>query len=164
MMVKKVKGAILIGIVGTTLFAILLEAVVGIGGQTNAEGKLVNPTGWGLNIPKFPSTLADIPDFGLLGQFSLLGSFSKIGVVSVVLLVFTLLLADFFDTMGTMVAIGAEAGLLDKEGTPPHAQKILASTRWQPLPAARPASAATRHTSSRPPESARARVPAWPRS
>jgi AGZA family xanthine/uracil permease-like MFS transporter len=67
----------------------------------------------------------DIPDFGLLGQFSLLGSFAKIGAVSVFLLVFTLLLADFFDTMGTMVAIGGEAGLLDKEGTPPNAQKIL---------------------------------------
>ncbi len=125
MMVKKVRGAILIGIVGTTLLAILLEALIGIGGQTDAAGKLVNPTGWGLNIPKLPTTLVDIPDFGLLGQFSLLGSFSKIGAVSVVLLVFTLLLADFFDTMGTMVAIGAEAGLLDREGTPPNAQKIL---------------------------------------
>jgi adenine/guanine/hypoxanthine permease len=45
--------------------------------------------------------------------------------VSVILLVFTLLLADFFDTMGTMVAIGAEAGLLDRDGNPPNAQKIL---------------------------------------
>ena len=41
------------------------------------------------------------------------------------LLVFTLMLADFFDTMGTMTAIGAEAGLLDEEGTPPNAQRIL---------------------------------------
>ena len=32
------------------------------------------------------------------------------------LFVFTLMLADFFDTMGTMTAIGAEAGLLDEEG------------------------------------------------
>jgi AGZA family xanthine/uracil permease-like MFS transporter len=67
----------------------------------------------------------DVPDFGLLGHFSLLGSFSKIGAVSAILLVFTLMLADFFDTMGTMVAIGAEAGLLDKEGNPPNSQKIL---------------------------------------
>ena len=37
----------------------------------------------------------------------------------------SLLLADFFDTMGTMTAIGAEAGLLDEEGTPPNTQKIL---------------------------------------
>ena len=125
MMVKKVKGAILIGIVGSTVLAILLEAVVRIGGQVDATGKMVNPTGWGLNIPKLPAKLMDVPDFGLLGQFSLLGSFAKIGAVSVVLLVFTLMLADFFDTMGTMVAIGAEAGLLDEEGNPINAQKIL---------------------------------------
>jgi AGZA family xanthine/uracil permease-like MFS transporter len=41
------------------------------------------------------------------------------------LLVFTLLLADFFDTMGTMVAVGAEGGLLDADGTPPRSQQIL---------------------------------------
>jgi AGZA family xanthine/uracil permease-like MFS transporter len=35
------------------------------------------------------------------------------------------MLADFFDTMGTMTAIGAEAGLLDEDGTPPNAQRIL---------------------------------------
>ena len=35
------------------------------------------------------------------------------------------MLADFFDTMGTMVAIGAEAGLLDEDGNPPNAQRIL---------------------------------------
>jgi adenine/guanine/hypoxanthine permease len=39
--------------------------------------------------------------------------------------VFTLMLADFFDTMGTMTAIGAEADLLDEEGNPPNAQRIL---------------------------------------
>ena len=125
MLVKKVKGAILIGIIGATLLAIVVEAIGKIGGQLDNAGKLVNPTGWGLNVPKLPSTFVDVPDFGLLGHFSLLGSFSKIGVVSAILLVFTLMLADFFDTMGTMVAIGAEAGLLDKEGNPPNSQKIL---------------------------------------
>ena len=35
------------------------------------------------------------------------------------------MLADFFDTMGTMTAIGAEAGLLDEAGTPPNTQRIL---------------------------------------
>ena len=125
MLVKKVKGAILIGIIGATFLAIVVEAIGKIGGQFDNAGKLVNPKGWGLNVPKFPSTMVDIPDFGLLGHFSLLGSFSKIGAVSAILLVFTLLLADFFDTMGTMVAIGAEAGLLDKEGNPPNSQKIL---------------------------------------
>ncbi|MEP7034331.1 MAG: NCS2 family permease [Actinomycetota bacterium] len=125
MMVKKVKGAILIGIIGATVLAIIVEAIGKIGGQFDATGKLVNPTGWGLNVPKMPSKLVDVPDFGLLGHFSLLGSFSAIGAVSAILIVFTLLLADFFDTMGTMVAIGREAGLLDKEGNPPNTQKIL---------------------------------------
>ncbi|HEY8821981.1 MAG TPA: NCS2 family permease, partial [Dermatophilaceae bacterium] len=125
MMVKKVKGAILIGIVGATVLAIIVEAIAKIGGQLDGTGKLVNPTGWGLNVPKIPSQIVDVPDFGLLGHFSLLGSFGKIGAISAILLVFTLLLADFFDTMGTMVAIGAEAGLLDKDGNPPNTQKIL---------------------------------------
>jgi AGZA family xanthine/uracil permease-like MFS transporter len=125
MLVKRVKGAILIGIIGATVLSIIVEAVGKVGGRVDATGKVVNPTGWGLNVPKMPAQLADIPDFGLLGNFSLLGSFGKIGAVSVILLVFTLLLADFFDTMGTMVAIGAEAGLLDKAGNPPNAQKIL---------------------------------------
>jgi AGZA family xanthine/uracil permease-like MFS transporter len=125
MLVRGVRGAILYGIVGATVLAIIVEAVGSVGSQTDATGKVVNPHGWGLNVPKLPTTWLDTPDFGLLGQFSLLGSFTAIGVVSAVLLVFTLLLADFFDTMGTMVAIGAEADLLDEEGNPPNTQMIL---------------------------------------
>src|SRR6185312_11931411 len=49
----------------------------------------------------------------------------SVGVVTALLLIFTLMLADFFDTMGTMTAIGAEAGLLDEEGIPPNSQRIL---------------------------------------
>jgi adenine/guanine/hypoxanthine permease len=125
MLVRGVRGAILYGIIGATVLAIIVEAVGSVGSQTDATGKVVNPHGWGLNVPKLPTTWLDTPDFGLLGQFSLLGSFTAIGVVSAVLLVFTLLLADFFDTMGTMVAIGAEADLLDEEGNPPNTQMIL---------------------------------------
>jgi AGZA family xanthine/uracil permease-like MFS transporter len=125
MMVKHVKGAILFGIVGATVLAVVVEAIGSIGGQTDATGKVVNPAGWGLNVPKLPDQVVDVPDFSLLGHFNLLGSFGKIGAVSAILLVFTLLLADFFDTMGTMVAIGAEAKLLDKNGNPPNSDKIL---------------------------------------
>src|SRR3712207_9152013 len=39
--------------------------------------------------------------------------------------VFTLLLTDFFDTMGTMVAVGQEGDLLDADGTPPRTREIL---------------------------------------
>lgn len=125
MMVRGVRGAILYGILGATVLAMVVEAVAGIGSQTDATGKVVNPTGWGLNVPRVSDSWVQAPDFGLIGQFDLLGSFSSIGVVGASLLVFTLLLADFFDTMGTMVAVGAEADLLDEEGNPPGAQRIL---------------------------------------
>jgi adenine/guanine/hypoxanthine permease len=118
--VLRVKGAILISILATTVLAIVVEAVGGFGSAQD------NPTGgWYLNVPGLPDTLVDVPEFATLGEFSLLGSFQSVGVVSALLLVFTLLLADFFDTMGTMTAIGAEAGLLDEEGTPPNTERIL---------------------------------------
>ena len=85
----------------------------------------VGPGGWPLGVPEAPDDWIVSPDFGTLGEFSLLGSFEEAGVVTALLLVFTLLLADFFDTMGTMTAIGAEAGLLDEEGKPPHTERIL---------------------------------------
>lgn len=125
LMVRKVRGAILIAILSSTLLAVVIEAVANVGPQTDATGAVVNPTGWRLNTPAVPESLVATPDFGLLGQFSLFGSIEKIGVVAVLLLVFSILLADFFDTMGTMVAVGGEAGLLDENGNPPRTKQIL---------------------------------------
>ncbi|MFL6110583.1 MAG: NCS2 family permease [Catenulispora sp.] len=119
--VRKVKGAILISILVATVAAIIVEAIGNLGSSKDSPG------GWSLTIPDLPSLgdIVETPDFGTLGQFSLLGSFDRVGVVSAILLVFTLMLADFFDTMGTMTAIGAEAGLLDEQGVPPHTDRIL---------------------------------------
>lgn len=118
----KIKGAILWTIIGTSIIAVIVEQVGEIGAR-QPDGS--NPTGWTLNAPQIPDQPVDVPDFSLLGQFSLLGSWEAVGVVTVILLVFTLLLADFFDTMGTMVAVGAEGGLLDEDGNPPNTQRIL---------------------------------------
>jgi AGZA family xanthine/uracil permease-like MFS transporter len=119
-------GAILGGIVAATILAIIVEAFAKIGPrQFDETGNVVNPTAWGLSVPAIPSKWLEMPNLGLLGQFNLLGSISKVGIVTVVLLVFTLMLADFFDTMGTMVAIGAEGDLLDEDGNPPNTTKIL---------------------------------------
>ena len=117
--VLRVRGAILISILAMTVLAIVIEAIGGFGSDQDS------PTGWYLNVPLLPDKIFDVPDFATLGEFSLLGSFQAVGVVSALLLVFTLMLADFFDTMGTMTAIGAEAGLLDEEGTPPNTERIL---------------------------------------
>ena len=120
---KKVKGGILIGIVSTTVLAIIVEAIKGIGPKFTADG--VNPVGWGLNVPKLPDALAQTPDFGLIGKFDIFGAFSAVGTIAALLAIFSLMLSDFFDTMGTVVGLGAEADLLDEQGEPPALQRIL---------------------------------------
>jgi AGZA family xanthine/uracil permease-like MFS transporter len=121
---RKVRAAILLSILATTVFAIVLNAVVNVGAQV-VPGQPYNPRGWSLNVPSFPDKLVSSPDFGLLGHFSLAGSFAAVGVVSALLLVFTLMLADFFDTMGTVVGVGSEAGLLDEHGRLPGLGPVL---------------------------------------
>ena len=116
---RKVKGAILIGIVASTVLAIIVQAMFNLGLRKD------NPGGWGLQVPELPDKWFSKPNLDLLGEFNLFGSFERIGVIASLLIIFTLMLADFFDTMGTMTAIGAEAGLLDKDGIPPNSQRIL---------------------------------------
>lgn len=121
LMVRKVRGAILIGILSSTVLAVIVEAFANLG----AFDDKTNKTGWSLTVPHLNGSPFALPSFETLGKFSLLGSIDKVGIVSVVLLVFTLLLADFFDTMGTMIAVGAEGDLLDSEGNPPKTREIL---------------------------------------
>lgn len=112
LLARKVKGAILISIVAMTILAIIINSVADI-------------KSWGLTTPDWPDKVVDTPDFGLIGDFSLFGAFGEAGAVTVVLLVFTLILSDFFDTMGTVVGISAEAGLLDEEGKVPGLGRVL---------------------------------------
>ena len=121
---RKTKGAILIGVISATVLAVILESVFKIGPLFTAPDK-VNPSGWNLNVPALPSSIIATPDFGLLGRFDLFGGFVTAGFLTAALLVFTLLITDFFDTMGTMTAIGAEAGLTDRNGNVENADRIL---------------------------------------
>jgi AGZA family xanthine/uracil permease-like MFS transporter len=125
LMIRKVKGALLIGIIVSTILAVIIETSLKIGPNFDGATGNVNPKGWGLNVPRMPDKVLDKPKFDLLGQFDLLGSFSRVSAVAGILLVFTLLLADFFDTMGTMTAIGHQAGLNDRDGNVPNADRIL---------------------------------------
>ncbi|MET0417429.1 MAG: NCS2 family permease [Actinoplanes sp.] len=110
--VRKVRGAILIGILGTTILAIIVEAIA-------------HPKGWSLNVPKLPDSVVGTPDLSLIGHFNVLDSWSRAGWLVVIMFIFTLLITDFFDTMGTMVAVGQEGGLLDEKGMPPRTREIL---------------------------------------
>lgn len=123
--IRKVKGAILIGLLSSTLVAMLLQSYWQLSAMKDASGHVINPTGWGQTIPEISGSLVSLPHFGSLLQVDMFGAFTKIGPVAVVLMIFSLMLADFFDTMGTMVAIGAEANLLDKNANPPKSREIL---------------------------------------
>ena len=124
LMVRKTKGALLIGIVVATALAVILEKAFKIGPNFVAPDK-VNPKGWGLNVPALPDKIVATPKFDLLGHFNLLGSFGKISAISAILLVFTLLLSDFFDTVGTVTAIGHEGNLIQSDGTVPNNDRVL---------------------------------------
>ena len=125
LMVKKIKGAILIGIVVATAAAIAIESAFKIGPLFNGATGAVNPKGWNLNVPAMPAEVVATPDFSLFGQFNLLGSFDRVPLITAILFIFTLLLSDFFDTVGTVTAIGHESGLIDDEGNVPNNNKIL---------------------------------------
>ncbi|MEU6775541.1 NCS2 family permease [Streptomyces sp. NPDC046759] len=112
LIVRKVPGAILISIVGMTVLAVVLNAVITI-------------PSWGLTVPKWPGNPVSSPDFGLVGQVSLFGGFSKVGVLTGVLFVFTVLLSCFFDAMGTIMGVGDEAKLTDAQGYMPGINRVL---------------------------------------
>ena len=61
----------------------------------------------------------------MFGKFDLLGSFDRISLITGILFIFTLLLSDFFDTVGTVTAIGHEADLIDGQGNIPNNERIL---------------------------------------
>jgi AGZA family xanthine/uracil permease-like MFS transporter len=130
LVVRKVRGAILIGIAFGTVLAIIVEAIAEVG-PTFISPDESNPHGWSLNVPKLPAAdeIFDLPDLGLLGNFSVLGAWDSGVTLIAIMFVFTLLVTDFFDTMGTMVAVGYEAGpqggLLNEDGTPPRTREIL---------------------------------------
>jgi AGZA family xanthine/uracil permease-like MFS transporter len=120
--VLKVKGAMLIAVVAGSVLAVILQSVLGLPGQYE------DPQGWSLAIPSLPAASDFVaPNLGLLGRVDMLGAFTGgwTVVLGLILIVFSLMLADFFDTMGTVVAVGAAGGLLDDEGNPPRVGQIL---------------------------------------
>jgi adenine/guanine/hypoxanthine permease len=76
------------------------------------------------DVATFPDDPLAGPDFSLVGEFSF-GFITELGFLTALLAVLSLMLADFFDTMGTLVGVGSEAGYLNERGELPDAQKPL---------------------------------------
>ena len=115
LVVRRIRGGLLIGIVATTVIAAIINAIWG----DNAIWDAVGP-----GIAQVPDSVTSTPDFSLVGDFSF-GFFSTLGVVAAIAAVVTVMLSDFFDTMGTAVALGDEAGLLDEDGKLPNMNRVL---------------------------------------
>jgi AGZA family xanthine/uracil permease-like MFS transporter len=99
--VRKVPAALLISIVITSIIALIL------------------------GVSQAPTDFSVVPDFSTIGQFDLGNVFSQLGLVAAILTIFTIMLADFFDTMGTATAITEQAGLTTPEGEVPGIGRVL---------------------------------------
>jgi AGZA family xanthine/uracil permease-like MFS transporter len=99
--VLKIRAALIISIVVTT-------AIAFVAGVTSV-----------------PKDLVLTPSFSTIGQFNLTEVFSKLGLVTALLTIFAIMLSDFFDTMGTVTGIAAEAGLAREDGSVPDVGRVL---------------------------------------
>jgi len=113
LMALRVKGALLIGILLTTVVAIVVNAASGYTAFTIPGVAVV------------PSKILAWPDFSTFGRGLDISVFWRAGVMAAVLTIFSIMLADFFDTMGTVIGIAGEAGWLDEKGKLPRLNRIL---------------------------------------
>lgn len=105
LMAFKVRGNILIGIVVATIASIAF------------------------GITKIPASLVAVPDFSTFGApfQKVNGSLAIVQVFTPTLLlfVFSILMTDFFDTMGTVVGVGEEGEFVSKDGEVEDVRSIL---------------------------------------
>ena len=100
----KIKGAIIISIIATAVVAFVS------------------------GVTQLPANPALTPNFSTvgLGIQDPLQVFARLNLLVAVLTIFAIMLADFFDTMGTITGVAAEAGLAREDGSVPGATRVLA--------------------------------------
>jgi AGZA family xanthine/uracil permease-like MFS transporter len=118
LLTRRVPGAILVSIIIATIVAVIIDAAATV-------PSFPKPGNWGNQIPTWPGHVTSTPDLHLLGQFSLVGGFRHAGIITAIVFIFTLILSDFFDAMGTIVGISTEAGLLQADGRVPNIGRVL---------------------------------------
>src|SRR5438128_1344686 len=97
----------------TTVIAIVLNEVfaAGQGFATPGAGRI-------------PAAIVQAPDLSTFGRLDF-GLFAKLGAVTAILVIFSIMLSDFFDTMGTIIGVGGRGGFLDTRGQLPRANRVL---------------------------------------
>lgn len=117
LMVKQVKGNILIGIIVTWVLGMICQAV-GI--------YVPNPDAGMYSL--FPSGIVSF-DFSPIKEtfFACFdkGALSSIKILDFIVIMFAFLFVDLFDTLGTLIGVSSKAGMLDKEGKLPRIKGAL---------------------------------------
>ncbi|GJQ62071.1 MAG: hypothetical protein SCALA702_11240 [Melioribacteraceae bacterium] len=103
LVVKRVKGALIAGIIFTTLIAIPIGRFYGDSTLVVWEGFISSP------------------DFSLLFAMDLVNSLS----LAIVPIIFAFLFTDMFDSLSTFVGVAEAANLVDKDGEPLHIKESL---------------------------------------
>lgn len=104
----RVKGAILIALVGGTLLAALVNTI------------------WPFGLDfGFSAGIVALPDLSLIGAVDFGFDLQRVSTVALVMFVFTLLFSNFFDAMGTMTGLAKEANLADANGDFPRIKSAL---------------------------------------
>jgi adenine/guanine/hypoxanthine permease len=104
-------GDLFVGIILTTVFATLVNYATDV--YPEASG-----------YARWPDDVFDTPNFSLVGEFSF-DAFSTLPFIAALAFAFSLFLADFFDTMGTLVGVGRQAGYVDERGEMDEIRKPL---------------------------------------
>jgi adenine/guanine/hypoxanthine permease len=98
---RRIKAALVISIIVTTIVAL-------VGGVTS-----------------IPANISWAPSFSTIGAFDIGNVFSTLPLLTAILVIFAIMLTDFFDTMGTVTGVAAEAGLAREDGSVPGAGRVL---------------------------------------
>jgi AGZA family xanthine/uracil permease-like MFS transporter len=109
---RNVRGGILIGIIFGSVVATVINGVWG------------NNEIWANGVAQVPDEVVATPDFALVGNFNF-EVFSVLPFLTALAAIMSVMLSDFFDTMGTAVGLGKEAGLLDRDGRLPGMKRVL---------------------------------------
>lgn len=116
LLIKKVKGGILFGILITWVLGIICELC----------GLYVPNEELGM-YPVIPSAFVSF-DFSPLGNtFGQVfkADFSTVKIMDMVVIVFAFLFVDVFDTLGTLIGVSSKANMLDKDGKLPRIKGAL---------------------------------------
>ena len=99
--VLKIRAALVISILATTVIALIA------------------------GVTSIPSSFVLTPSFTTIGAVDPFEVFAKLAPLAAILTVFSIMLTDFFDTMGTVTGVASEAGLAKEDGSVPDVGRVL---------------------------------------